>query len=348
MSSTTTLQLAAYFRVAAYSIAFFDYLQTLPAEYRLYARQKGPLRLSVACVLFILVRYLGLLSIILGNTGFFYHGFSKAACDQYFWLTPVFKLLLYLVSQVILAIRTYAVSRKSPLVLRILIGVFIACAVPEFISTFWQRIRDISYKRTTSFLLFEMFTHPGRRYFQNACTSGNPPGIKIASLYYVGGLVYDAVTMVLTTTYLWKFSNASRTSLSQLMKMMLEDGVMYFLALCSMNIVNIIFFQSPNSILQPAASTLGMAATMIFSARFILNLSERASRDGISGEGTHSSRTPANPRGGNTVGASGADDVIAVRVMKSVITMNDMSRDDASESKAKGTAHGQWSVDEMA
>ncbi|KAJ7343757.1 hypothetical protein DFH08DRAFT_937618 [Mycena albidolilacea] len=339
MSSTTTLQLAAYFRVAAYSIAFFDYLQTLPAEYRLYSRQKGPLRLSAACVLFILVRYLGLLSIILGNTGFFYHGFSKAACDRYFWLTPVFKRdscdsVGYSSARICdlrltrcFIHRTYAVSRKSPLVLRILIGVFIACAVPEFISTFWQRIPF---------------------HTNNACTSGNPPGIKIASLYYVGGLVYDAVTMVLTTTYLWKFSNASRTSLSQLMKMMLEDGVMYFVALCSMNIVNIIFFQSPNAILQPAASTLGMAATMIFSGRFILNLSERASRDGISGEGTHSSRTPANPRGGNTVCASGADDVIAVRVMKSVITMNDMSRDDASESKAKGTAHGQWSVDEMA
>ncbi|KAJ7859777.1 hypothetical protein B0H14DRAFT_3863947 [Mycena olivaceomarginata] len=343
MASTTTLQLAAYFRVAAYSIAFFDYLQTLPAEYRLYARQKGPLRLSVACVLFILVRYLGLLSIILGNTGFFYHGFSKAACDQYFWLTPVFKLLLYLVSQVILAIRTYAVSRKSPLVLRILIGVFIACAVPEFISTFWQRI-PFHTNVPPRFFCLKCSLIPDDAIFRTR----NPPGIKIASLYYVGGLVYDAVTMVLTTTYLWKFSNASRTSLSQLMKMMLEDGVMYFVALCSMNIVNIIFFQSPNAILQPAASTLGMAATMIFSGRFILNLSERASGDGISGEGTHSSRTPANPRGGNTVGASGADDVIAVRVMKSVITMNDMSRDDASESKAKGTAHGQWSVDEMA
>jgi len=329
MSSTTTLELAAYLRVGAYAIAFFDYLQTLPAEYRLYARQKGPLRLSVACILFILVRYIGLLSIIVGNTGFFYHGFSKAACNRYFWLTPVFKLLLYMVSQAILAIRTYAVSRKSPLVLRMLIVFYVACAVPEFISTFWKRIPF----------------HTG-----NACTSGNPPGVHIASLYYVGGLVYDVLTMFLTSVYLWKFSNASRTSLSKLTKMMLEDGIMYFIALCAMNIVNIIFFQSPNTVLQPSASTLGMAATMIFSARFILNLSEHVSRDGLSGDQTHSSRTPAhNARGGNTGVGSGADENgLVVHVMKNVITMNDIGRDDDSESRTKGSTHGKWSADEMA
>jgi hypothetical protein len=189
--------------------------------------------------------------------------------------------------------------------------------------------------------------------------------------------------MVLTTTYLWKFSNASRTSLSQLMKMMLEDGVMYFVALCctfkTLRPMSPTADRShsdehrehhllPEPQRHPATRRLDAGdgsdddlqravhpeplryvqlptwpppTDVVFDA-------ERASRDGISGEGTHSSRTPANPRGGNTVGASGADDVIAVRVMKSVITMNDMSRDDASESKAKGTAHGQWSVDEMA
>ncbi|KAJ7811874.1 hypothetical protein B0H13DRAFT_2383619 [Mycena leptocephala] len=92
--------------------------------------------------------------------------------------------------------------------------------------------------------------------------------------------------MVLTSAYLWKFSNASRTSLSQLMWMMVEDGIMYFIALCAMNIVNIIFFQSPNTTLQPSASTLVMAVMMIFSARFI----PHASRDGIPASG----HTPAH------------------------------------------------------
>ncbi|KAK7062272.1 hypothetical protein R3P38DRAFT_2493813 [Favolaschia claudopus] len=324
-AGTTTAQLASYLRVSAYAIAFFDYLQTLPAEARLYRRQKGPFRLSVACILFIIVRYVGLLSIILGNTGFF-HEFSPAACQRYFWLTPVFKLVLYMASQAILALRTYAVSRKSQMVLYILIVTYVACSVPEFISTFWKRVP---------------FHNNG------TCTSGNPPGIKIASLYYVGGLVYDVVTMILTSVYIFKFTSSSRTSLSQLMRMMLEDGIMYFIALCALNIINIIFFQSPNTALQPAASTLGMATTTIFSGRFVLNLSEHM-RDGVSGDQTHSSRTPAHNTRGNAGGGSNVEDTgIVVRVMKNVITMNDMGQDDDAESRTKGSA-GQWSGDEMA
>ncbi|KAJ7097368.1 hypothetical protein C8R44DRAFT_889286 [Mycena epipterygia] len=315
----TTLQIAAYFRVAAYAVAFFDYLQSLPAEYRLYAKQKGPFKLSVACILFILVRYLGLISIILGNMGFFYHGFSKEACSRFFWLTPIFKLFLYLTSQAILAIRTYAVSRKSISVLRILVTLFILSAVPELISTFWKRVH------------------------QRACTSGNLPGVKVASLYYVGGLVFDVVTMAITSIYLWKFSNTSRTSLSQLARMMLQDGIMYFIALSGMNIVNLIFFQSNDPVLQPSASTLGFAATMIFSSRFILNLSEHV-RDGVSGDQSHSSRTPA-PNGTNgfrganhTINGEGPE--LVVKVMKNVITMNDMGDDDSQLQAKWGADHG--------
>ncbi|KAJ7685961.1 hypothetical protein B0H17DRAFT_17149 [Mycena rosella] len=325
--ATTSVQIGAYLRVAAYAIAFFDYLQSLPAEYRLYAKQKGPLKLSVACTLFILVRYLGLISVILGNTGFFYHGFSKEACARYFWATPTFKLLLYMTSQTILAIRTYAVSRKSPMVLRVLVGLFILAAVLEFISTFWKRV-------------------PFQKNFN--CTSGNLPGVKVASLYYIGGLVFDVVTMIITFAYLWKFSRTSRTSVGQLARMMLEDGVMYFLALSGMNIVNLIFFQSRDIVLQTSASTLGIAATMIFSSRFILNLSEHL-RDGVSGNHSITSGTPAHHgaagfRGANHAVGEGSE--LAIKVEKNVITMNDMgrvSRDTESEPQMKDGA--QWGAD---
>lgn len=123
----TSLQIAAYLRVAAYAVAFFEWVfsplrdrecflisnsqlfantpggvPTLrqaerPAEavvrrfYPHYFYAEHPPAHSIACILFILVRYLGLISIIIGNTGFFYHGFSKQACHKFFWLTPVFK-----------------------------------------------------------------------------------------------------------------------------------------------------------------------------------------------------------------------------------------------------------------
>ncbi|KAK7058103.1 hypothetical protein R3P38DRAFT_1193512 [Favolaschia claudopus] len=324
----TSVQIGAYLRVSAYSIALFDYLQSLPAEYRLYAKQRGPFKLSLACILFILVRYLGFVALICGALGFFYHGFTEEQCDHFYYTTPVFKLLLYLVSQAILAVRTYAVSRKSPKVLYIMIVLYILCSAVEFVSTFWKRIH---------------FNKSG------TCTSGNPPGVKIASLYYVGCLVYDVVSMTITGIYLWKFSNASRASLGKLAQMMIEDGIMYFIALTAMNIVNLIFFQSRDTTLQSAASSLGFAVTMIFSGRFILNLSER-SRDGLSGDNSHSSRTPASGgrRHNNLESMHSQPENIVVTVMKNVVTMHDheMGAGDTKDASPRQVKWGERSENE--
>ncbi|KAJ7759992.1 hypothetical protein B0H16DRAFT_586844 [Mycena metata] len=178
-----------------------------------------------------------ILTLVAGVFGFFDHGFSTKACSRFFWVVPIFKLFLYLASQAILTIRTYAVSRKSPVILRLLVLLFLVCAAGQFISTFWKRIP-----------------------FQQAsnCTSGNEPGVKVASLYYAACLFFDAVTMAISAAYLWKFSSSSRNSIisnnvGRLTKMMLEDGIVYFVVLSAMNIVNLIFFQSRDTVLQSSA-----------------------------------------------------------------------------------------------
>ncbi|KAJ7450290.1 hypothetical protein B0H11DRAFT_2246858 [Mycena galericulata] len=326
---TSALEISAYLRVSAYAIAFFDYLQTLPAEYRLYARQKGILKLSTPCILFILVRYLGLAAMIIGNTGFFYHGFTEESCRRYYWLAPIFKLLLYMVSQAILGLRTYALSRKSPHVLKVLVVLYVLATTAESISSFWKRIRECPSL--------------------GICTSGNAPGVHLASLYYIGGLIFDVVSMLISSAYLWKFSGEKRSSRSQLAKMMLHDGIMYFLALSAMNVVNIIFYNNPNTAVQ--AGPLGFAVTMIFSGRFILNLSEHV-RDGISGE-LSSSRTPASPgvhhpgfrTGSQLASGNGQDGGLVVKVVQNVITMNDLGRDADTETKSRG--HGPWNDERM-
>ncbi|KAJ7578787.1 hypothetical protein C8J56DRAFT_1059636 [Mycena floridula] len=59
--------------------------------------------------------------------------------------------------------------------------------------------------------------------------------------------------MAITTIYLIKFSNSSGTSLSSLARLMIEDGIIYSVALTGMSIVNLIFFQSRDTGLQSAA-----------------------------------------------------------------------------------------------
>nr|GAT59866.1 predicted protein [Mycena chlorophos] len=314
MSSTTSPALiAAYLRVAADSIALFDYLQTFPAEIRLYRRQKNFWRPSPACIMFILVRYLGVMNVVLANFGFFFHGFSEAGCMHYYWLVPIFKLFLYMMSQVILGVRTYAVSRRNQWVLWMLVVAFTICTIPEFLATFYRRIPV---------------------FVKGACLSGNPEGVSVASYFYVGALAYDLIAMSTTFMYLIKFSTQSRISIfsSGLAELMLEDGITYFLALSAMNVLNFIFFRNTNSALQSSAATLGEASTMIFSSRFILNLSEHARADGRSGDHTHSSRSRGLGFSGGRrdparelANSTSPDGGIVVRVVKDVITMNDMT-----------------------
>ncbi|KAJ7785135.1 hypothetical protein DFH07DRAFT_975615 [Mycena maculata] len=326
----TSSQIAGYLRVAAYAIALFDYLQSLPAEYRLYAKQKGPLKLSVACILFILVRYLGIAAMVMGGVGFFYHGFSKEACDKFYWLAPVFKLFLYLASQAILAIRTYAVSRKSTMVLYILVVLSVVCSLilrrtmeqVEFISTFWKRIRQVRFVTLSQRIAFDV--EPAARAGTSQASKWLRSIMSVALVASPRTRAFDVVAMGITVIYLWKFSNTSRAS-------------------SGMNIMNLIFFQSRDTTIQSSAASLGFAATMIFSSRFILNLSERA-RDGVSGD---SSRTPASGgrRGANhTMAGTGTEGPeLVVTVVKNVITMHDMGHDDESARQVKGE---QWDAED--
>ncbi|KAF8190195.1 hypothetical protein K438DRAFT_1971072 [Mycena galopus ATCC 62051] len=310
--TASSLEIAAYLRVAAYAIA--DYVQTLPAEYRLYKKQKGPLNLSVPCILFILVRYIGLATLIISNTGFFYHGFSAADCAHYFRLVPIFK-------------RTHSL--------------LIVANDPgnPYIRRFPQVSAGVTHPRYSVPLVRSARTNID--FLEtSSCTSGNPPGIHTAALYYVACLVFDIVTMGMTSVYLWKFSNASRSSLGQLARMMLRDGIMYFIALSRMNIVNIIFFQSAVTTLQSSAVSLGVATTTIFSSRFIINLSEHV-RDGLSGDRSHTSRTPQNHRTTGFRAHNTGEPEIVVNVTKSVIKMNDVNLEDDTESRTKGGE--QWS-----
>ncbi|KAF7364128.1 hypothetical protein MSAN_01071900 [Mycena sanguinolenta] len=229
----------AYLRVAAYAISFFDYLQTLPTEYRLFTRQKGSSRLSTPFILFILA--------------FFNNGFTPTTCKKFYLAPQVFKLLLYLISQAILALRTYKVSKEALWVRIALPLLFVVVTAPELLSIFYKRIS---------------FSNNG------SCTSSNPSGIQFASLFYAGALAFDVFTMATTIGYLWKFSsNVKRSFFGRLDHIMLHEGVIYFVGLAVFNTVNLILFQNTDTSVQPIAAVLGYAATMIYSSRFVLNVS---------------------------------------------------------------------------
>ncbi|KAJ7753184.1 hypothetical protein B0H16DRAFT_1886991 [Mycena metata] len=295
--------MAANLRVAAYTVALFEHLLTnssggIPILFEIEggsSRYPPPIILFLQDGLFVAVANL-IEETHLSVIGFFRPDSARITCSHFLWVVPIFKLFLYLASQAILTLKTCALSRKSPVILCLLVLLFL-----------------VSSNLTT-----------------NSCTSGNEPGVKVASLYYAACLVFDAVTMVIIAAYLWKFSSYSRHSnnIGRLTKMMLEDGIVYFVVLDEHRELDIL--QSRDTVLQSSAASLGYAVTMIFSSRFILNLSEHI-REGLSGDST--SRTPMSGHGGrralHRIGTTGGgDDPMVVTVTKNVITMTDMGPED--------------------
>lgn len=110
VDSTTTEK---YLRIACISIGCYDYILTLPAEWRFYRSQSSIFHLSLACVLFILIRYVSIVAIVASNYGFFSTTFTQQACQKYYLVAPIFKAVQTMISQVILGVRTFNIARRD-------------------------------------------------------------------------------------------------------------------------------------------------------------------------------------------------------------------------------------------
>lgn len=261
-TASPTSQTAAYMRVAAMSLAAYDWLITLRPEIRLYQRHKT---FSKAVVLFVLIRYVSIAAIVTSNVGFFGTGFSAKACHHYHLVAPLLKMFATLISQVIISIRTYAIARKSKWVLYTLSVLFVLSCVPEILGNVWQRtaVQNSTFN----------------------CTSGNLPKYKVAWLHYLAAVVFDTVTMGIATFFLY---SPSRTTITGLARVMLGEGLMYFIFLTIANVVNLAMFRISDISAQSSAAVFGQAVTMIMSQRIILNLQEWT---------TEPSQTPSRSHG---------------------------------------------------
>ncbi|KAL4073547.1 hypothetical protein J3A83DRAFT_2558919 [Scleroderma citrinum] len=121
-----------YLRVASLAIAFYDYLLTLPREYQFYRSQPHFLRMSLACILFILIRYSSILVMIVSNYGVFATSFTLESCRRYYYVSPIMKVVQSMISQAILGIRTYSVSGR-----RRQVGIFLLAYYTITVSLEW-------------------------------------------------------------------------------------------------------------------------------------------------------------------------------------------------------------------
>jgi len=250
--SQGALAVDAYLRIASMTIIAYDYLFTLPAELRLY---KTTSRCSLGFILYVLMRYLSIVLITATNVGYFNHGFSPKACDHYFHIGPIFKVFQVMVSHAILGVRAYNIAQRNVWIGHALVLTYIAVVVVEWYSAVHNRIP---------------LTMNGN------CTVGSPnPHNPISAWsFYMAAMLYDFLALSISTYYLLKAKAAARaaaSAASNLMKILLYDGLGYFVALTAVNMANIFLYRGNNYFIQTSGVSIGYAITSIMSQRIIIH-----------------------------------------------------------------------------
>ncbi|KAG9220986.1 hypothetical protein CCMSSC00406_0002414 [Pleurotus cornucopiae] len=147
----------------------------------------------------------------------------------FYLVPPSFKVLQAMVSQAIIGVRAYNLSRRSKIVGWTLIGAYVVACAFQWITTLYGRQYVVSPQYSNC---------RGATLYLNGLA---------AWVYYVIAIAYDLTATAISVFYLLQHKISARTSLMyRLANMMLYDGLGYFLLLTSVNIVNLILYRSQN------------------------------------------------------------------------------------------------------
>ncbi|KAG1847606.1 hypothetical protein F4604DRAFT_161898 [Suillus subluteus] len=244
-----------YLRIASISIALYDYIITLPAEWRFYRSQSSLFRLRLACILFILIRYGSIIVMVLSNYGVFSTGFTQETCKHYYMISPIFKVIQTMISQVILGVRTFNIARRDRRIGITLVVLYFISVSLEWFTNMFDRIPVV---------------------VNGNCTPGNP-------------------VLTISTVYLLRYNPLS-SRLEQLVRVLIYDGIGYFIVLTGSNILNIVLYHTSNIQTQAAGASIGFAVIWIMSQRILIHLRELTEAETRRLDNVVAARYPQNAR----------------------------------------------------
>ncbi|KJA20790.1 hypothetical protein HYPSUDRAFT_42884 [Hypholoma sublateritium FD-334 SS-4] len=250
---------AAYLRITSIAIAAYSYLETQPTAWKFYREHWESRRLTISVVLFALLRFASITVLAISSAGFFYSRFTLESCRRFFLLPPAFKVIQSMVSQAILGVRTFNLSRRSRTVGWFLISVYIAACTIQWASTMVQRSPQVGDVKLN-------------------CRAFNQPRQLGAYVFYAVAIVYDTITTSLSVWYLLKYKFKSSSSvMMKLSKMMIYDGLGYLVLLTGVNILNLVLYKESQEV-QTAGASLGYSVSWIMSQKLLIHLYD-ASRE---------------------------------------------------------------------
>ncbi|KAN0142161.1 hypothetical protein V8E53_000623 [Lactarius tabidus] len=241
-------------RIASLAMAAYDYLITLPAEYRLY---KSSSRRRLEALIYVPGDYTSISVLVVSNVGFFYHGFTPKSCEHYHLAAPALKVVQMMVSQAILGIRTYGIAQGNPWVKRTLLSTYILGAAVRFLHPDALR----------SLLILKQL---------QCCTveSAHPQRSVSTWTFYLVAMLYDCLTLSISIVYLMRVKSVGSG--------LLYDGLGYFVVLTLTNLANILLFRGTDHVLQSTGASFEYAVTWIMSQQILIHLrNARADRTSV-------------------------------------------------------------------
>ncbi|KAJ8589111.1 hypothetical protein M405DRAFT_881770 [Rhizopogon salebrosus TDB-379] len=272
-----SFELQKFCRIASISIAIYDFVLTLPAEWRFYRSwRSSSSRIRLNCVLFILIRYISILVMVISNYGVLSDSFTAKTCHHYYMLPSIFKVLQTMVSQVILGVRTFNITLNNRRVgIALVVLYFVSISVEWFINMFHR----IPISANCSFV--------GKALINGSCTPANAGKELTSYIYYIIAMSYDFILLTISTVYLLRYNPLS-IRLGRLLHSLIYEGLGYFVVLAGkytalvlntilskvpsgVNIFNIVCYHTNNVQNQSVGASVGYVVTWFMSQRLLIH-----------------------------------------------------------------------------
>ncbi|KAG2151248.1 uncharacterized protein EDB93DRAFT_1336732 [Suillus bovinus] len=263
-----------YLRIASISVALYDYIITIPAEWRFYRSQSSFSRLRLACILFVLIRYGSIMVMIISNYGVFSTSFTQETCKHYFMVSPIFKVIQTMISQVILGVRTFNIARRDRRIGIALVVLYFVSVLLEWFTNMFDRIPVV---------------------VNGNCTPGNSGKILSAWFYYTIAMSYDLMVLTISTVYLLRY-NPLNSRLERLVRVLIYDGIGHFVVLTGSNVFNIVLYHTSDIQTQAAGASIGFVVTWIMCQRILIHLRELSEAETRRLDNAAAARSPQHAR----------------------------------------------------
>jgi len=179
-----------------------------------------------------------------------------------------------MISQVILGVRTFNIARRDRQIGIALVVLYFVSIAMEWFTNMFDRIPVV---------------------VNGNCTPGNSGRILSAWFFYTVAMLYDLAVLTISTVYLMRY-NPLNSRLEQLVRVLIYDGIGYFVVLTGSNILNIILYHTSDIQTQSAGASIGFAVIWIMSQRILIHLRELSETETRRSENIAAMRSPQNAR----------------------------------------------------